>query len=643
PLYDNGKDVLFVQPGGRRHEGRTTLNMGGGVRLFRGQWMYGTNVFFDNDITGHNRRVGIGAEAWTNYLRFSANSYFGMNDWHQSRDFEDYDERPADGFDITTNGWLPSYPQLGAKLKYEQYRGNHVGLLGKETLQKNPKALTLGLEWTPVPLVSLGTDYRNSGGHDEMELQAKFNWRFGESLSDQLSGEKVGFSRTLAGSRLDLVERNNNIVLDYRKQQVVQLTLPDTIRGNGLSTQQINASVSAKHGLASIEWNAPELVGAGGKITSIGTNVLQVQLPEYHYSSTNQYVIHARAKDVRGNYSPSAETTVVVDGAEVSADRSNVAFSLNNLPADGRSASLITLRVQDANGHPVQGIASSIVLPFTFSPFTTAMNNVKSVGGKVWDVLTGSLMSQAMAELPAATASGGVKIGQIKEVQPGVYEANLTAGVVPGTVEVSPRVAGVALSPKSLMLGVNVKSLSPGKIQPPSVNPKADGDPVKVNVPVMTPDGKLAKNLKVSISVNGTIHDTITDENGYAQLSLPGQTTPGDVTDNIVLNGHAESITLHFEDGSVFGPAPAAMNIVADNVASGKLLFTVLDPKGKGKNNEKVHVTVGGQPLSDGVTNNAGEVSVPLSSSSTAGDVNVIVSLDNGASQTVTVHYLALT
>ncbi|OAT14621.1 invasin [Buttiauxella noackiae ATCC 51607] len=45
--------------------------------MFRGQWMYGTNVFFDNDITGHNRRVGIGAEAWTNYLRFSANSYFG--------------------------------------------------------------------------------------------------------------------------------------------------------------------------------------------------------------------------------------------------------------------------------------------------------------------------------------------------------------------------------------------------------------------------------------------------------------------------------------------------------------------------------------------------------------------------------------
>ncbi|HDS5592623.1 TPA: inverse autotransporter beta domain-containing protein [Enterobacter hormaechei subsp. xiangfangensis] len=33
-----------------------------------------------------------------------------MTNRHQSRDFANYDERPADGFDIRAEGWPPAYP-----------------------------------------------------------------------------------------------------------------------------------------------------------------------------------------------------------------------------------------------------------------------------------------------------------------------------------------------------------------------------------------------------------------------------------------------------------------------------------------------------------------------------------------------------
>jgi adhesin/invasin len=164
PVYESPKNILFTQLGYRAPDGRQTVNMGLGVRTFSQSWMYGMNVFFDNDYTGHNRRVGIGAEAWRDYLKLSANSYFGITDWHQSRDFADYDERPADGWDVRAEAYLPAYPQLGGKLVYEQYRGNEVALIDKDNRQRNPSVVTAGLSYTPVPLVTAGVDYRTGTG-----------------------------------------------------------------------------------------------------------------------------------------------------------------------------------------------------------------------------------------------------------------------------------------------------------------------------------------------------------------------------------------------------------------------------------------------------------------------------------------------
>lgn len=143
PLYDQQDNLLFTQLGYRNKDSRNTLNAGLGFRTFHGNWMYGINSFYDDDVTGNNRRLGVGLEAWTDYLKLGANSYTSLTDWHQSRDFADYDERPADGFDIRAEGWLPAYPQLGGKLVYEQYRGDEVALFSKDDRSSDPKAVTL--------------------------------------------------------------------------------------------------------------------------------------------------------------------------------------------------------------------------------------------------------------------------------------------------------------------------------------------------------------------------------------------------------------------------------------------------------------------------------------------------------------------
>ncbi|MEB5890292.1 inverse autotransporter beta domain-containing protein, partial [Enterobacter roggenkampii] len=646
PLYDNGRDMLFTQFGGRRHDDRTTLNLGGGVRLFRGDWMYGMNAFLDNDITGHNRRVGVGGEAWTDYLKLAANGYLGVTDWHQSRDFEDYDERPANGFDVTANAWLPAYPQLGGTLKYEQYLGDHVGLMGKDTRQKNPKAVTAGLEWTPVPLLTLGTDYRNSGGHDELQMQAQFTWRMGASLKEQLSGDNVAASRTLAGSRLDLVERNNNIVLEYRKQDVIRLTLPENMHGQGGSSLLLTATVNAKHGLAGIDWSAPELVAAGGRITPAGTQGLQVMLPPYLTGTANQYVIHALARDTRHNVSPEAQTLIQVDGAGISTSRSNLSLSLNTLPANGASTTVVTLTLRDELGNPVSGMAPLITLPFTFAPLTTVMNSAgrsRSLKGRLWDVLTSPLGSTAMAAVqPMST--GGVRISAVKETSPGVYVAVLTAGTQAGTVTLTPQINGLVFPSVNLTVGTDASKLSPGTIIPPVTAPAADGQPVHLQVPVIGPDGNPVPNQNVKVLVNGHPITVPADGNGNADIDLPGQTTPGNYDYVVELNGHKQTVSITFAPAqarNVFGVTPADISIVADGVSVGHLTFTVLNAQGEGLAGQKVHVTVPGEADSELSSGATGEVTVQLQSSLTARDTVVTVTLDNGATQSATVHYVA--
>src|SRR5471032_1864404 len=253
PVYEDKNNIVFTQLGFRHKDDRNTGNLGVGVRHFTGDWMLGANTFFDNDFSGNNRRMGVGVEAWRDYLKLSANSYMRLSDWHQSRDFEDYDERPANGYDVRAEGWLPAFPQLGAKVMYEQYQGDEVALFGKDNRQKDPWAFTGGVTYTPIPLVTVGAQHRaGKDGQSDSQVSLQLNYRLGESWGKQVDPNLVGASRTLNGSRYDLVERNNAIVLDYRKQETVKLVLPEKTSGKSRSTVPLTFKVQTKHALQRI-------------------------------------------------------------------------------------------------------------------------------------------------------------------------------------------------------------------------------------------------------------------------------------------------------------------------------------------------------------------------------------------------------
>ncbi|MLO79274.1 hypothetical protein DPY73_13945, partial [Salmonella enterica subsp. enterica] len=443
PLYDNGEAMLFTQFGYRNKDSRNTLNIGTGVRTFHDNWMFGVNVFHDHDLTGKNRRIGLGGEAWTDYVKLSANSYFGLTDWQQSRDYKEYDERPADGWDIRAEGWLPAYPQLGGKLIYEKYRGNEVALFGKDERQKNPHAMTVGINWTPFPLLTLGAEHKaGSNGKNDSHVTMNLTVRPGDSLAKHFDTDAVAATRTLAGVRTDLVERNNNIVLEYRKQEILSLSLPEKLEGETGTVLTVHAKVKSKYGLSSIDWQSPQMVGDGGKLTVLAPDTLAVTLPPQVRSEP--YVLSGVARDTRGNVSERRVVLITVNKENISAYQVTKVVNPNTLPADGQSVAVVSLDLKNAQGQAISGRADNIISTLNFistlnpAPAATSARTVNTQKGKS----------------PVQAA-----ITKYKEVSPGIYEARLTAGTGIGMVIVSTSLSGTLLKATA---NVKMLSVNPG-------------------------------------------------------------------------------------------------------------------------------------------------------------------------------------
>ncbi|MDC9590368.1 inverse autotransporter beta domain-containing protein [Xenorhabdus sp. XENO-10] len=317
PLYDNKSDWLFFsQLGYRNKDSRHTLNLGFGGRYFTPSWMYGLNSFYDFDVTGNNKRIGLGGEAWTDYAKFSANTYWRVSDWHDSPHEKGWEERPANGFDINGEFFLPVYPNIGGKLAYEQYFGDQVALFNRDTKQKDPSLARFGVNYTPVPLVTMGVDYKlGSGGHSETLFQTNLNYRFGVPFEAQLSSDNVASMRTLAGSRHDLVERNNQIVLDYRKKGEKEVLLNIQQQNiTGYSYQRwapIHATVTPKD--AKLKWQPDDLFSENNGGITENMNPIGLTLPKYNPKTDNTYVLSFTAEDSSGNKSKPSDINVKVE------------------------------------------------------------------------------------------------------------------------------------------------------------------------------------------------------------------------------------------------------------------------------------------------------------------------------------------
>ncbi|EAP4732882.1 hypothetical protein EGD47_26410, partial [Salmonella enterica] len=447
PWYETPDDLFFSQVGLHRTDSRGQANLGFGWRhwttgtaprgLFHGDYMTGLNTFLDYDLSRDHARMGIGAEFWRDYLKLGANVYHRLTSWKNSPDLDDYEERPADGWDLRMEGWLPSYPQLGGRLTWEQYYGNQVGLFGYDDLQSNPRALTAGLTWTPFPLMTVSAG-RRQGQHGHFETEFGVNFTLNPDLTwqQQTDPAAVAAMRTLAGSRHDFVERNNNIVLEYRKKTVIAIALPERVEGKSGMQYPLSVTVSkAKYGLQDIVWDDAAFLAAGGKLTCTGSTACTVTMPPFHPGAENTYTVGAVAHDRKGNESERAQTTLAVTGVGVSAANSTLASQPDTLLADGQSQTTVTVVLKSGDNQPATGLADQLALSGELTPDGGLVTRLRSL-----------LRNRAAASEPVLTA--------LKEdsTQPGTYTATLTAGTTAGKYALTLALSGEPLLNAQVLL-----------------------------------------------------------------------------------------------------------------------------------------------------------------------------------------------
>ncbi|HHH5910454.1 TPA: inverse autotransporter adhesin YeeJ [Escherichia coli] len=466
PWYETPDNLFFSQHTLHRTDERTQINNGLGWRHFTPTWMSGINFFFDHDLSRYHSRAGIGAEYWRDYLKLSSNGYLRLTNWRSAPELDnDYEARPANGWDVRAESWLPAWPHLGGKLVYEQYYGDEVALFDKDDRQSNPHAITAGLNYTPFPLMTFSAEQRQGKqGENDTRFAVDFTWQPGSAMQKQLDPNEVAARRSLAGSRYDLVDRNNNIVLEYRKKELVRLTLTDPVTGKSGEVKSLVSSLQTKYALKGYNVEATALEAAGGKVVTTGKDIL-VTLPAYRFTSTpetdNTWPIEVTAEDAKGNLSNREQSMVVVQSPTLSQKDSSVSLSTQTLNADSHSTATLTFIAHDAAGNPVVGLVLS-----------TRHEGVQDITLSDW-----------------------------KDNGDGSYTQILTTGAMSGTLTLMPQLNGVDAAKAPAV--VNIISVSSSRTHS-SIKIDKDrylsGNPIEVTVELRDENDKPVKEQKQQLN-----------------------------------------------------------------------------------------------------------------------------------------------
>ncbi|HGM5489855.1 TPA: YchO/YchP family invasin [Serratia fonticola] len=256
PLYDVDGLLTYSQVGYLQKANGSQGNFGLGQRWVVGDWLLGYNSVLDSDFQSQHNRGSIGAEAWGDYLRLSANYYHPLSSFTQQANNAVFLGRPARGYDITTQGYLPFYRQLGASLSYEQYRGTSVDLLGNGNKQTDPSAMQVGLNYTPVPLVTVKALHKlDNAGDTQDKVELAMSYRLGVPLIKQISPYYVEQAKSLRGSRYDSIERNNVPVLEFRESKTLQVFLATPSWNlNAGETLPLVLEIKAANKITAVNW-----------------------------------------------------------------------------------------------------------------------------------------------------------------------------------------------------------------------------------------------------------------------------------------------------------------------------------------------------------------------------------------------------
>lgn len=255
PLQDNGDYLTWNQYSVTQRDNGLVGNIGLGQRWRMGSWLLGYNSFYDKVLDDRLARGSVGAEAWGESMRLSANYYQPLSGWQQ-RSSVTQQQRMASGYDVTAQARLPFYQHINTSVSVEQYFGDNVDLFHSGTGYHNPVAVSVGLNYTPVPLVTVTAKHKQGeSGVSQNDVGLKLNYRFGVPLKQQLAADEVAVSRSLRGSRYDSPERDNLPVVEYRQRKTlsVYLATPPWDLQQG-ETVQLKLQIRSLHGIKSLSW-----------------------------------------------------------------------------------------------------------------------------------------------------------------------------------------------------------------------------------------------------------------------------------------------------------------------------------------------------------------------------------------------------
>ncbi|MGS8490939.1 inverse autotransporter adhesin YeeJ [Escherichia coli] len=626
PWYETPDNLFFSQHTLHRTDERTQINNGLGWRHFTPTWMSGINFFFDHDLSRYHSRAGIGAEYWRDYLKLSSNGYLRLTNWRSAPELDnDYEARPANGWDVRAEGWLPAWPHLGGKLVYEQYYGDEVALFDKDDRQSNPHAITAGLNYTPFPLMTFSAEQRQGKqGENDTRFAVDFTWQPGSAMQKQLDPNEVAARRSLAGSRYDLVDRNNNIVLEYRKKELVRLTLTDPVTGKSGEVKSLVSSLQTKYALKGYNVEATALEAAGGKVVTTGKDIL-VTLPAYRFTSTpetdNTWPIEVTAEDVKGNFSNREQSMVVVQAPTLSQKDSSVSLSTQTLNADSHSAATLTFIAHDAAGNPVIGLVLS-----------TRHEGVQDITLSDW-----------------------------KDNGDGSYTQVLTTGALSGTLTLMPQLNGVDAAKAPAV--VNIISVSSSRTHS-SIKIDKDrylsGNPVEVTVELRDENDKPVKEqkqqLNTAVSIDNVKPGVTTDwketTDGVYKATYTAYTKGSGLTAKLLMQSWNEDLhTAGFiidanpQSAKIATLSASNNGVLANENAANTVSVNVADEGSNPINDHTVTFAVlSGSATSFNNQNTAktdvnGLATIDLKSSKQE-DNTVEVTLENGVKQTLIVSFV---
>ncbi|EGF8259427.1 Ig-like domain-containing protein [Escherichia coli] len=626
PWYETPDNLFFSQHTLHRTDERTQINNGLGWRHFTPTWMSGINFFFDHDLSRYHSRAGIGAEYWRDYLKLSSNGYLRLTNWRSAPELDnDYEARPANGWDVRAEGWLPAWPHLGGKLVYEQYYGDEVALFDKDDRQSNPHAITAGLNYTPFPLMTFSAEQRQGKqGENDTRFAVDFTWQPGSAMQKQLDPNEVAARRSLAGSRYDLVDRNNNIVLEYRKKELVRLTLTDPVTGKSGEVKSLVSSLQTKYALKGYNVEATALEAAGGKVVTTGKDIL-VTLPGYRFTSTpetdNTWPIEVTAEDVKGNFSNREQSMVVVQAPALSQKDSSVSLSTQTLSADSHSTATLTFIAHDAAGNPVIGLVLS-----------TRHEGVQDITLSDW-----------------------------KDNGDGSYTQVLTTGAMSGTLTLMPQLNGVDAAKAPAV--VNIISVSSSRTHS-SIKIDKDrylsGNPIEVTVELRDENDKPVKEqkqqLNTAVSIDNVKPGVTTDwketADGVYKATYTAYTKGSGLTAKLLMQNWNEDLhTAGFiidanpQSAKIATLSASNNGVLANENAANTVSVNVADEGSNPINDHTVTFAV----LSGSATsfNNQNTVKTDVNGlatfdlkSSKQEDNTVEVTLENGVKQTLIVSFV---